>query len=104
MVSEGIKQPTDSHVHSQFFPIVSFAILDLADKVFASGHVVVGHDIHATHQLQSSFSHKLPEGTLLLRVSFKERPHVSHLVKDKAIVGILLKKIERFENVWQAHL
>jgi len=104
VVPERIDQPAGCHIDAELLAIISLSILYLPDEGLTTGHVHVGHDVQAADQLQPALGQKRAEVALLVRVSFQERFHVSHLVKDEPVIGLLLQELHRLQNTGQSHL
>ena len=82
-------QPAGGDVDPELVAIVPLAVLHLADEGLAARHVVVGHDVERTRELQPSFRQEAAEIGLLGRIALQERPHVGHLVEREAEAGLL---------------
>ena len=55
VVAERVDQPAGRDVDAELVAIIALAVLHLADECLAAGHVVVGHDVERTGQLQPAF-------------------------------------------------
>src|SRR5262249_20154966 len=104
MMSKRVDEPARGDVYAELVPAILLAILDLPKKGLAAGHVVVGHDGHAEHELQPALRHELAKGGSFLRVAFQERFDVRDLIEHETVGGLGLEKAQCLENVGQAHL
>ena len=89
-MSEGVEQPADLYLNAQRFAAITLRVQQLANERFAAWHVVVGHHIHAAHDLQSAFLHELAKRRGFLRVTFEEWFEIRHLIQGKAVVRMFL--------------
>ena len=102
MMPKRIQSPTSLDIHAQAFPEKILANHHLADEGFPSGHIDVGHDVHAAHQLQPTFIHKLLEIRGLFRIPVQKRFHQGSLVQRELVAGLALQRVEGLQNDGQA--
>src|SRR2546423_7033085 len=103
-MSERIEQPAYLHIHAEMLPAVALRIQELAGEGFATGHVVIGHDVQAADDLQPALGNKFAEGPGFFRIAFQKGLEICDLIEREAVVGMLLEQTNRGQDVWQAHL
>ncbi len=92
VVAERVDQPAGGDVDSELVAIIALAILHLADEGLAARHVVIGHDVERTDQLEPPFGQETAEIGLVGRIALQERPHVSDLVERESVSPAVLSR------------
>src|SRR5205823_6630983 len=81
VMAKSIEQPSDLHIDAEFVARVAFCVEELANERFATGHVIVRHNIQAANDLEATFGDEFAKGGGFLRVAFEERFEISDLVE-----------------------
>ena len=102
VMAERVDQPAGRDVDPELVAIVPLAVLHLADEGLAARHVVVGHDVERTDELQPSLGQEAAEIRLLGGIPLQERPHVGDLVEREPEARLLSQEPHRLEDVGQS--
>ncbi len=104
MVAKCVEEPRHLDVHAELFATVTFAVLHLAHKQLTTRFDVIRHYVHSTDDFQPPLSHKPPERSRFFRIPFEEGPEIRNLIEREFVLGILFQKLNRLQNIRQAHL
>jgi hypothetical protein len=104
MMTEHVQLPRNADLLAKLLAAVAFAVLHLPYEELAARLHNVGHDMHASDDLESPFDHEPAEGVCLLRVALKERPDVCDLVERKPVFRILLQQMQGCQDMGQTRV